>query len=688
MDAPGERVVFCTDDTVGLKDDKFTVGVIDRTFGDIETHASRPQRDYGDNIECHSDISPEAFATFMHTGIPPRGSVLVSWQSLTKTELIPEAKLQLLDRALYVGDVVKRHSKDHMSGTVIGAVSFCTLFPSIKFNGGNLTPAMTEDLSVRSVPAQELINVHEFNEGAIVVYGDWVGRIEQVYDEVTVKLSNNSVVVAEDADDMDIEDHMLDRLSVGDMVKTRKGNLRRGRWTYGAFDPNIKPEGMVVETRPVSIDMQWLTRNIGASDGQDFEPPQRLYADEFNSPDFYVYDASASAASTLPLSRDGTKRCYMVAELTVGDRVRFKDIAGAAVKYDGSQTLPNGYPQGKVTRIPRTESLGYDMNVFIVMQTHTQVTVQWQDLSITEHVSPSLIPDPNVEDEDEVWPGEIIYTKEKSIEQSNADFTWAFVPAKVGVVQRVQSRDRLVTVRWFKNPTIRFLGEDLIPPLETGELSEGTEDVSLYDITSKPALTRRRGDFVLVHPGAIDPQALPEGLVGPNWFGEITDLGIDGKVTVRLGAAKPVVDVCVPVEMVTLAYSSDMDDQFMNTEMEGDSGDSEEYGDESEASDLESSLPDNARIEYEDMDGRPMEVGNEEEWSTEDEDEGSDVEMSDRVPNTTLELHTSNTTPELHSDTEKKSPTAPDANDPTSPTPSSPAAGDASRPHLALPARF
>jgi ubiquitin-conjugating enzyme E2 O len=94
------HVVFCVEDTVGLKDDKYSVGVVERSFGDVDSHEPRPQRDYGEDIERDVDISREEFAKFMKSGIPPRGSVLVSWQTQLKTELVSEAKLQLLDRAL------------------------------------------------------------------------------------------------------------------------------------------------------------------------------------------------------------------------------------------------------------------------------------------------------------------------------------------------------------------------------------------------------------------------------------------------------------------------------------------------------------------------------------------------------------------------------------------------------------
>lgn len=642
-----QQVVFCVEDTIGLKDDKYTVGIIDRSFGDVDSHEPRPQRDYGEDIERDADILAEAFAKFLKSGIPPRGSVLVSWQTQIKTELIPEAKLHLLDRALYVGDVVKRKAEDHMSGTVIGTKAVCTLFPATMFNGGQVTQIATDDLSIRNIPADELLNVHEFVEGALVVYGDWVGRIENVYDEVAVKLSNNSVVIVEDATELEQDDATVERLSVGDTVKTKKGNLRRGRWRFGAFDPNVRPEGMVVETRPTEIDVQWLARSIGACDisFNAEEPPATLGRDEFESPNFYKYDASGGTATTLPILANGIDRSYHVADVAVGDRVRFKDITGATVKYDGTHTLPNGYPQGKLTRIARTESLGYDLNVFLVMQTHSQVTVQWQDLTTTDDLSSSLLPDPNVEDDDEVWPGEIVFSKEGR-ENTNTEETWTKKPAKVGVVQTVRGRDRIATVRWFKNPSVEFFGPDLLRPSTTGELNDVIEDVSLYDIYSFPALTRRRGDFVLVHPTSIAGVQAPLNITGPNWFGEVIDLGLDGKLTVRLGAAKPVVDIPVPYEGVTLAYSSDMADEFMN--MEELDGDSIDDSDEEDVSDFDSASFNEMWIEYEGMNGEQM-AGDEGDWSTEDEESDSDGDQS--MPDVTEleEIDTTKTTPESKS---------------------------------------
>ncbi|KAF2748261.1 hypothetical protein M011DRAFT_466675 [Sporormia fimetaria CBS 119925] len=619
---------FCCEDTVGLKGDRYMIGLVERTFGDVDSHEPEPQREYDEPIECHPDISDDTFARFLRTGVPPRGTALVDWQnqgSFSGPQLIPEARLDLLDRALYVGDVVKRSAKDPMSGTVIGTSATCALFPAPAFGNGRIDPDVLEEVAIRDVPATELWNVHTCAEGQFVVYGDWVGRVEDVLDEVSVRLNNNSVVVVEDPDELKPEDPFVERLSVGDAVTTKKWNLRRGRWKYGAFDPNVRPEGIVVETRTISIHVHWLARRPGATDDASFEEPDsNLELEDLESPRFRIYDATCAAAETLPLLENGVDRSYHVVDLSVNDRVRFKDISAAASKYDGSRALSNGQRQGKLARIPRTDTLGFDMNVFIVMQTKSLVTVQWQDCSVTEQLSTSLIPDPNVSDEDEVWPGEIIVTNEENPDAA-AQIQGHFMPKRVGVVQTVNAAERIATVRWFENPYVSFAGDLLLPFSRTGELRPETEDISLYDIRSIPSLTHRRGDFVMMKTDTADSDEV-------DWFGEVIDLGLDGKLTVRLGAGRAVRDVRVSAESVQLVYSTDMDDAMdYMPPLDGDSVDWTTEEDQSERG----PHPFDFWLEYQDENGQPLEGYPEDGWETEessDDEPMPDLEDFEQPP--------------------------------------------------------
>lgn len=608
---------FCADDTVGMVGEKHIVGVVDRSFGDIDTHEPRPQRDYDVEIQRHPEVPHRKFQDFLHSGIPPRGTVLVSWQHVQKTELVPEARLELLDRQMYVGDVVRKSAKDHMSGSVIGTKLSCTLFPLRMFNTGIITEQETEALFLRDIPASEFFSLHDFAEGALVVYKDWVGRVTEAHDKVAVRLGNNTVVVVENAAELECDQAPSERVCVGDTVTTKKGNLRRGVWKYGAFDPSVPPKGVVVETRTVRVVVNWLASRLD-SPLRD-EPPAVLEQAELESEHFRRYDVTGSLEETLPLSADGD-RIYHISDAVVGDRVRFKDLPAAEAKYNGSQGS-----KGKLIRVPRTATLGYDINIFLVLQTHTRVVVRWQDLSESEHLSTELLPDTNIHDEDEVWPGELVGTKEES-KSKPADMNWATQPAKVGIVQSVQSRDRIATVRWFEEPEVRLFEDDLIPPVSTGQLGDASEDVSLYSIHTLRGLTRRRGDFVVIHPEpgvSRTEQNTKPGDV--DWFGEVVDLGLDGKITVRLGVARPVRDVRVAPERVTVVYTPEVAQGALEDALYDDEYSDEDYEDEDEEEVID------MWAEYEGIGRQPMDNQDEDDWSTEDEDgdKGSDTSMPD-----------------------------------------------------------
>lgn len=59
------------------------------------------------------------------------------------------------------------------------------------------------ELSSLRVPAQELIYWHSYREEDFVISQDLVGEVTCVYDEVTIRLSNGSVVVVEDSGELD-----------------------------------------------------------------------------------------------------------------------------------------------------------------------------------------------------------------------------------------------------------------------------------------------------------------------------------------------------------------------------------------------------------------------------------------------------------------------------------------------------
>ncbi|KAI9870884.1 MAG: hypothetical protein M1830_003669, partial [Pleopsidium flavum] len=374
-----------------------------------------------------------------------------------------------------------------------------------------------EDCELFDVPGEELKFTEEYQEGDFIIYNDWLGVITETYDEVTIRLGDNGVVVVEDSAVLDMEPPIwrddriahhpipIDLCYPGQFVSTKKGNLRRGRWKFGAYDPSVPPKGYVVDVRIIEIEVRWLTQNVLAPG--NFEPvprpPDLIDSDVLESGKVVLYDRGKPTVR----SPEAQLQLGFTAgsDIAAGDYVRFKDTSGAAVKYDGTSTTRAGEPQGRFYKIPRSVTLGYDMNVFKVIGTETQVSVLWQDTSVTQEISVTLLPYLNVDDHD-VWPGEIVALKVSGREESDVQSAHApsvTRPQKVGVVQSVNAEERLAGVRWFKDPAVDLAGETksiLIPGSRLGVLSDDSGVVSFYEIVAYPGLTKRRGDFVLVVP--------------------------------------------------------------------------------------------------------------------------------------------------------------------------------------------
>lgn len=281
------------------------------------------------------------------------------------------------------------------------------------------------------VPASELVHWNKYREDDYIIYRDWIGCIRYITDEVTVRLTNGSVVVVEDAEELeqpcwvdgslssklhkrlfragyllnwskknlpaDLKPKYIDAMPChpGQLVNTKKGNLRRGRWIFGAYDPNVIPQGIVVDVRHVQLEVTWRLPNIFMPyRAQTDRPPSILDLDVLESGEIILYDLSKQPPKS---SGHDTSGASYAPDFANGGLVRFKNVAGAAVKYDGKQISRTSQDTiNNFRRIPRTASQGFDMNVLEVTRTQTIVVVQWQDSTITKEDSVFLVPYMNV----------------------------------------------------------------------------------------------------------------------------------------------------------------------------------------------------------------------------------------------------------------------------------------------------
>ena len=233
-------------------------------------------------------------------------------------------------------------------------------------------PGKATEVDSLCVPAQEIKYWKDFREDDYIIYQGWVGAVSDIHDEVTVRLSNGSVVVVEEPEELEefifapgtkserhkkllesagyvqhrphsanIENKIAWGASPcypGQNVVTKKGNLRRGRWVFGAYDPAVEPRGIVVDVRPIQLEVSWAFPNVLKQDPQNMRnvPPTLLDTDILQSGEVRVYDHNRvpqnPAVPTLP------NACHCP-DTRFGLRVRFKDEAGAAMKYEGSSTV-------------------------------------------------------------------------------------------------------------------------------------------------------------------------------------------------------------------------------------------------------------------------------------------------------------------------------------------------------------
>jgi ubiquitin-conjugating enzyme E2 O len=189
----------------------------------------------------------------------------------------------------------------------------------------------------------------------------WVGQIDEVVQDITLRLSNNTLVQVDRPEFLElatnhgsaITDQSLfisDKFVVGQHVVGTKSNLRRGKWILGEYTPDIEPHGIVVDVRTRYLTVNWVAQRYQGSGVPavqfQIQPSTELYPEE-------------DAVVVLADVADATAH-------QIGDRVRFLDRGVETEGYGG-------------VRMDRREFGGFDGNVWMVVGTETFVDVDWQD---------------------------------------------------------------------------------------------------------------------------------------------------------------------------------------------------------------------------------------------------------------------------------------------------------------------
>jgi ubiquitin-conjugating enzyme E2 O len=601
-------------------------------------------------------------------------------------------------------------------------------YPKALSNAENQSDGLLLD-----IPGEELKRAANFREGDYVIRKDWVGIVEDSDPEVVLLLENNTLVVVKDPEELElvipdfgkplitlpdldgirqpdvITAHAGGMMSTpyhhlqrGQFVITNPKNIREGRWLVGSYHENCKPQGFIVDIRALRLEVQWLCPNPFA-----LESPSMLHGPSsnvrpyenlstFNIPSELRRNKSLALYDRLrqPVSSNGDSLIFPGHGTMRANRVMFKDLAGAALKYEA------GGRHGRFERIPKDYAFGFDLNEFAIVSCRQEAQIQWQDERITRERSTTLTP--YTLPEAELCPGDIVTlkqgTKQAAIgspDNTAVEFNemlyfqgnFRLWPEKIGVIQSVDSNERLARLRLFASPKVELLeqGHVLRAGSRLGKISDVVEEVSLYEVMSHPALLRRRGDLVIlpperpsqdvilqlqsntgssplgpstlsylrsVHPASkfehlrniakhyVESYGSSEHGILPgiacqssydanrplDWIGEIMDLRTDGLATVRLGAlGSDCRDINVPFERVLMVVDDDAELDEGSSQM-SDVDPWSEYRSDSDEDDDDSAFLE--EVEYEG--GKRLDDDSDSVWMTDDEEaEQKDVVMED-----------------------------------------------------------
>ena len=564
--------IFFFEDTCTFKADHAIIGTIERTWNDIEGHSSKGPT----NCYVHKDLpSRVRKAWFENQKLSPGYVILAFKEDYDGHCLVAESYLQLVDRSLATGDFVKKKLSDTQSGTVISTSIVCSLQPLCRGTeysrqqrpavlghtpshgphaqkppnnrgtapGPKLVhgfPALTNsELSgfdplntpiphLIQAPASELKFWNNYREEDTLIYKGWVGEVRSVHDEVTVRLGNGSVVVVENAEELEEPywvagtpsyelAQRLDRAGYyqyrqglgvgkpqsipaepcypGQYVQTKKGNFRCGKRKVAAYDPAITTKGIVVDVRNVELEVRWLSA-ITTQQALSQPPSPLLDTEELETGEIIVYDRGKLPKQ--PLSSTLANASYSP-DTGFGHKVRFRDPAAAGIKYSPVSEGDTLNSTAIFDRIPHATTQGFDMNVLQVVATATKVMVRWQDFSITEEDSTQLFHHMSP-DQNDVWPGvKVSFIPD---EEKLGDDVPIIRLHKVGVAQFVNAGERTAHVRWFEGTEIDVDEEKALKYSASryGKLRDEVVEVPLYDIAGHVALESIRGDLVTVAP--------------------------------------------------------------------------------------------------------------------------------------------------------------------------------------------
>ncbi|THH34055.1 hypothetical protein EUX98_g169 [Antrodiella citrinella] len=524
---PQRRAKLYQEDIVELVDSPGTLGLvmhIDMYLG--------PQRCWHDAEDLPPIPDDEIVDPLLRT--LKQGEVGISFYTKGTREILPESKLQLVDRSYQPGDLLKRSVDDVQAGVVTSIEVTGLLEHTI--NGQEIPGWRSTDETECDL---------EVDMGDYVVYDDWVGQVIEMFDEAVIEMGDGTLVRLPE---------LTARLSVGEkgahILPTPMPGMHN---LFGFLTGNARPSAQdtVLSVRRTVLAIAWLAVNqtLSPEVASARQRPQRFW----HGPDL----------AKLTLVRRRAEQT-----MRVGDRVLLKNAAEMPVSVHGKEGAQHGLIEVRTLALKRTRTL---------------VNVLWQDgkrecLDARDTV-PYLNPD-----EYDCWPGDHVFWKDddnkrpavvQSVEAAERTAVIRFNDTDKLELASVLELDPHGTTDWAGIGSHEGLGlgrgdfvfihpeganNGALPPSvpRIGELEPWVRETTGLNgqpgswrremvMLGNQIATRRSSDSV--DEGRI--RRLLPGDTSLNWFGEVIDQCLDGTVKVLLPDSTAVI---LPLWRLTRLY--------------------------------------------------------------------------------------------------------------------------------------
>ncbi|KAG2388167.1 hypothetical protein C9374_001017 [Naegleria lovaniensis] len=455
------------------------IGVVQKVFGSLD--------DDSDSDDSDDESLPEL----------QKGQVVVEWDNGTK-EVVEENTLSLIDRSLLHGDIICLISDPFkQSGTVMDVTMYCDV--SFMNTVESFTGTCRDNaVKMKNVNSKWLKPLHYYKTGSYAIYHDWLTKIEYCEFNVAILFNDGSKCILKRPNpvkllDTDIEDEsqaFYPCQLINFNTKHRKRILNQAHWLNGAkYNADKHKIGQVINITPVHVSVSFIH-----SVDMNVEPPD----EDITLKDLKIF------------------KYFTYSNWSVNDIVVLTDN--------------NDAPQFVEIDDYETQSMDIREKVVVIDNTHTVVDVEWQDASIEKELPSTMLQPLDHVGEYDFYPHDFVVNKSDENEEKA-------VQHKVGCVQRVNTKERICTVKWITDES----GIPLDKPI--------TEDLSIFDLLDSTDYCYRLGDVVI----RVDSSQ------SNDWAGEIIAMNDEELVVQWIGGmvSKCAYNSVVTVEKIEADFRDD-----------------------------------------------------------------------------------------------------------------------------------